>query len=93
MKLNNMRDTLIFDNLPEVEGENGKDKLLQFCEFNLKMDDVPNKIKIEQANRMGKQGPRNIPIVAKFSEFSQGDNHEETKDTAAKTQRTERQKY
>lgn len=55
MKLNNMRDILIFYNIPEVEGENCKDKLLQFCECNLKMDDAPNKIKIEQANIMGKQ--------------------------------------
>lgn len=59
MKLNNMRDTLIFYNIPEVDGENCKDILLQFCECNLKMDDAPNKIKIEQANIMGKQGPRN----------------------------------
>ena len=66
-----MRDTLICYNIPEVDGENCKDKLLQFCEFNLKMDDAPNKIKIEQANRMGKQGPRNRPIIAKLSEFSQ----------------------
>ena len=71
LKLDAMKDTLIFYNIPEVEGENCADKIAQYCENSLKIEGASTNTKIERANRMGKQGENIRPIIAKFSDISQ----------------------
>lgn len=71
-----MRDNLLFFNFEEEKtfedrkSENCLNKIIQFCEDDLKIEDSKSKIKIDRAHRIGHfEHGKKRPIVVKFNYF------------------------
>ena len=74
LKGRSMRDNLLFFNFPEQtynqRNEACIDKIFDFCELELGIDNVRQNVKIDRAHRIGQPRPNRIrPIVAKFNYF------------------------
>jgi hypothetical protein len=74
LQARSMRDNLLFFNFDEGtsfedrKSENCAEKVLQFCENNLKIDSAATHMKIDRAHRIGPyQHGKKRPIVVKFN--------------------------
>ncbi|XP_052768003.1 uncharacterized protein LOC128208479 [Mya arenaria] len=70
LKCRSMRDNLLFHKIPEEKDEICEQKILQFIQEKLKIDNATEVIRLQRAHRIGPyQGDKTRPIVAKFSDF------------------------
>ena len=72
LKARSMRDNLLFFNFAEQKthrkNESCIDKIYDFCEWELNMQNVRENVKIDRAHRIGPYKPNKVrPIVAKFN--------------------------
>lgn len=70
LKCRSMRDNLLFHKIPEERDENCVDKILNFIENEMKIENGKNDKKIQRAHRVGRYNASKVrPIVAKFAFF------------------------
>ena len=79
LKGRSMRDNLLFFGFPEpahdARNEPCISKIFDFCEIELELTDVREKVKIDRAHRLGQRKANKIrPIVAKFNYFQDKEN-------------------
>lgn len=70
LKCRSMRDNLLFHKIPEEKDENCEEKILNFIENEMKIENGKTDIKIQRAHRVGRFNASKVrPIVAKFAFF------------------------
>jgi len=70
LKCRSMRDNLLFHKISEEKGENCVQKVLNFLEHTLKIENASKEIRLQRAHRVGLyRADKTRPIVAKFADF------------------------
>lgn len=72
LRSRSMRDNLLFFNVPETDGENCQNLILEICEKDLNIEKAKTALVIDRAHRIGAKKQHNTrPIVVKFNMFTQ----------------------
>lgn len=72
LKCRSMRENLLFHKISEEKDENCQQKVLQFMENNLKIENATQDIRLQRVHRVGPyRSDKTRPIVAKFASFPQ----------------------